>query len=143
MELLSDSVKISGVFDDGTGRLFPYELPCMLVPACAVCAAPACVYCEICGSPVCGSCMPCTCLKNAPRTIIESCENGDSGSTQELTLTIMPSLYEQVRGEEDRIPLEDGILVKTYVALGECYIEDEVISRYFATSLDSLSEICM
>jgi len=78
--------------------------------------------------------------ENTPRTIIESCENGDSGSTEELKVTILPGLYEKLRGEEDRIALDDGVLVKIGFALGESYIQDEVVGRYFGTSIDSLPE---
>ena len=150
MEIVS--LKMSAVFDDGYGRLFPSELPCtmvpMMIPACPTCLAPALdEKCEHCGLQYCSLCMTShTCQynvktpENTPRTIIESCENGDSGSTEELKVTILPGLYEKLRGEEDRIAIDIGILAKIEVALGEICIQDEVVGRYFGTSIDSLPE---
>ena len=139
------SVKISAVFDDGNGRLIPSDLPCMLVPACTICTAPTMeANCETCGLPYCSRCLPCSnCVKTpseTPRTIVESCSiSGDSGSTEELVVTILPNVYERLRTTNEDLTLEDGVLVRCTLSLGECKIEDEVVSRLFGTSVEHIT----
>jgi len=143
------SLKFSAVFDDGTGRLFPAELPCMLVPACVkclamegVCAKCATFYCHACST--CQNCCLKTPSENTPRAIIESCELGDSGSTKELVVNILPNLYEQLRETTDEyVALEDdSFIVKMPIPLGDCFIEDEVVGRYFGTSVIDFKRLC-
>ena len=55
-------------------------------------------------------------------------------------MTILPGLYDKLRGEDDRIAIGIGILAKIEVALGEIHIQDEVVGRYFGTSIDSPPE---
>lgn len=140
MELLS--IKVDGVFDDGNGRLFP--APLMLIPACVQCMRRCTCYCDSCGLPLCESCLPCSnCVKtpeDTPRTIIETYESGETGSTNDLIVTIIPSPYETLQEEVKRVTLEWGTLVKTSVPLGECFIEDEITGRYFGTSIDNLPD---
>ena len=140
------SLKISGVFDDGTGRLIPAEMPCILIPGCLQCGTPTMdSKCETCGLPYCPLCLPCpNCVEtpeeNTSRTFIESCEVGDSGSTEELVVKILPSLYEKLR-EDDYVVIEDGFIAKTHIPLGECFIDDEIVGRYFGTSIDDFKRL--
>jgi len=54
------SLKITGVYDDGTGRLVPGEMPFMLAPGCCLCGAVVLeAPCEFCGQPYCAHCLPC------------------------------------------------------------------------------------
>ena len=55
-------------------------------------------------------------------------------------MTILPGLYDKLRGEDDRITIGIGILAKIEVALGEIHIQDAVVGRYFGTSIDGLPE---
>ena len=151
MEIIS--LKIQAVFDDGNGRLIPQELPCMLIPACSHCLRPGACICHQCGLPLCDSCattdhicqnfaVKTPSLENTPRTIIEECESGDSGSTKELVVTTIPSIYEQIEAS-DYVPLEDDtILAKAMTTLGDILIQDEFVSRYFGTCMVDFKLLC-
>ena len=147
------SLKMSAVFDDGNGRLFPGEMPFMMVPACLNCFAPAMdCKCEHCGLPYCSSCVAsshtcqgCTVKtpsENTPRTIIEECESGDSGSTKELVVTILQSLYEQIKINDYVALDDDNLLAKSDIPLGECLIQDEFVDRFFGTCVDDFKRLC-
>ena len=148
MEIVS--LKMTAICDDGSGRLFPSDLPCMLVPPCSNCFAPAVDgNCETCRLSYCPSCTH-TCenwnlktpSENTPRTIVSECQSGDSGSTKELVVTILPSFYEQLKGN-DYVPLEDEtILAKANIPLGEVLIQDEFVERYFGTCLIDFKLLC-
>ena len=150
MEIVS--MKFSAVLTDESGRLFPSDLPCMLVPACLSCFAPALHgNCEHCVLPFCSSCMVShTCescntktpSENTPRTIIDECESGDSGSTKELVVTILQSLYEQIRINDYVALDDDNILAKSYIPLGECLVQDEFVDRFFGTCVNDFKRLC-
>jgi len=58
------SLKITGVYDDGTGRLVQGEMPFVLAPGCCLCGA-VCMEtppCEFCGQNYCAGCIPCRAL---------------------------------------------------------------------------------
>jgi hypothetical protein len=55
------SLKITGVYDDGTGRLVQGPLPWMLAAGCSLCGG-ICLEvppCEFCSNSYCISCLPC------------------------------------------------------------------------------------
>ena len=80
--------------------------------------------------------------ENTPRTVIEECESGDSGSTKDFVVTIVPSLYEQMQNS-DYVPLEDEtIFAKCKTDLGDCVIQDEFVDRFFGTCMVDFKFLC-
>ena len=81
---------------------------------------------------------------DTPRTFVESITTGGSGSTEELVVTTLPSLFEQLRDscvESITLP-HRGYLVRRELPLGECEIEDEIGMRKFGTSLADSTRLC-
>ncbi len=67
----------------------------------------------------------------------------DTGSTEELVVTVVPKLYEQLcDSTQQRVVLPSGVLLRLPLPLGECLIEDEIGSRYFGTSTDDYKRLC-
>ena len=81
---------------------------------------------------------------DTPRTVVESITTGGSGSTEELVVTTLPRLFEQLRDscvESITLP-HRGYLVRCELPLGECEIEDEIGVRKFGTSLADFTRLC-
>ena len=73
---------------------------------------------------------------DTPRPFVESITTGGSGSTEELVVTTLPSLFEQLRDscvESITLP-RLGYLVRCELPLGDCEIDDEIGMRKFGSS---------
>lgn len=75
--------------------------------------------------------------------MVESIATGGSGSTDELIVTTLPTLYDQLRdSRETSITLPFGFLVRRELPLGEFDIEDEIGTRGFGTSSADFTRLC-
>jgi hypothetical protein len=80
---------------------------------------------------------------DSPRTVVESVCTGGSGSTEEVVTTLRPSLYDELRDPQtEAIPLPFGRLLRRAVPLGEAYVEDEIGTRPFGTSIEDFTRLC-